>query len=158
MDSAGALPPNWGFSSPKKHKPAQKEAKPLQEGKAGGKAFYKRGGPRGVLEGGRPVSRERGRGAAGARPPGQATRGLQARRPQGSDTPTAPGPLTCSSSGVSSGAMSAWGAVAGSILQPPQTQPARECDGRSAARGRLVHAEPGTAVSSTKGSPSVAVF
>lgn len=152
MDPAGALPPNWGFSGPKKHKPAQKEAKPVQEGKAGGKEFYKRGGPRGVLEGGRPVSQQPGRGAAAGgghpRAPGAQAPGLRhAHRP---------GPLTCSSSGVSSGAMSAWGAVAGSIPQPPQTQPARECDGCSAARGRLVHAAPGAAVSSPKGSPSVA--
>lgn len=66
----------------------------------------------------------RGRGHQGeaTRSPGREERGPAGkgrRRPQECDTPTTEALLTCSSSGVSSGAMSAWGAVAGSIPPPP---------------------------------------
>lgn len=71
----------------------------------------------------------------------------------GSDTPTAAAALTCSSSGVSSGAMSGRGAVAGSIPPPPppgqvwwasaagarSTRALLLRPGASAALGRLAH-------------------
>lgn len=112
-----------------------------------------------AASGGAPVSGDDGqrRGRQGEATAGPRRReraaGRDPRRPQGSDTPTAAAPLTCSSSGVSCGAMSAWGAVAGSIPPPPpanRTRPERRgpavalapsCP-RSAARGRLAHGGP----------------
>lgn len=87
-----------------------------------------------AASGGAPVSgddgQRRGRQGEATAGPGRHERaaGRDPRRPQGSDTPTAAALLTCSSSGVSCGAMSAWGAVAGSIPPPPpanRTRPER---------------------------------
>lgn len=64
----------------------------------------------------------RGRRGARGRPPRTWSREERGRaRPRGSGHThrAAAAPLTCSSSGVSSGAMSGWGAVAGSIPPPP---------------------------------------
>lgn len=89
----------------------------------------------GAASGGAPVSgddgQRRGRQGEATAGPGRPERaaGRDPRRPQGSDTPTAAAPLTCSSSGVSCGAMSAWGAVAGSIPPPPPANRTRRSAG-----------------------------
>lgn len=72
-----------------------------------------------------------GRGRRGKGHPG--TGGGGGARPRGRPRPRGSGhthcragaPLTCSSSGVSSGAMSGWGAVVGSIPPPPPPPPGR---------------------------------